>query len=241
MGLFLNVGILVAIVLMLIYFFTNRVSSSTAFGTGIMALATVALAFFTYWSIRSANEKEDRDRKERYFNEIIDWLTGLEGRLFFSRRNRNAKESVEEFALRTNLEISWEEWQNIEESAQAGTELSILSAEIAKGEYLQKLANALDKPLAELLTIVLTQLKSRRQIDMDWLFIEHDSEPITDEDLKLQDDFIKNETKPLENVKKELSLHIIKLGRLRNAISTSVLTTITKAVENKARLLKNAN
>ena len=45
-----------------------------AFGTLALALVTGVLAFFTYWSIRSRNAQEKRDRKERLINEIIEWV-----------------------------------------------------------------------------------------------------------------------------------------------------------------------
>jgi len=48
-----------------------------AFGTLALALVTGVLAFFTWWSIRNSNEKEERDRKERLLNEIIEWAEDL--------------------------------------------------------------------------------------------------------------------------------------------------------------------
>jgi hypothetical protein len=58
-------------------FFINalvkKVISDLTFATGILAIATVIMAFFTYWSIRSNNEKEKRDRKERLLREIEAW------------------------------------------------------------------------------------------------------------------------------------------------------------------------
>lgn len=60
-----------------------------------VAIGTLSLAAITWWSISSSDrrerrrtqseiDKEDRDRTERYLNEIISWLTALEGRIFQS-------------------------------------------------------------------------------------------------------------------------------------------------------------
>ncbi len=49
-----------------------------AVGTLLLALATVALACLTYYSVKSGYEREKRDRKERLLNEIIEWVFSIE-------------------------------------------------------------------------------------------------------------------------------------------------------------------
>ena len=229
--------ILSAVLAILIVNFAMQAISDATFATGILALATVALAGFTYWSIRNANDKEDRDRKERYFNEIIGWLTGLEGRLFSTVRSMNSRDAIEEVNLRINAGISEEQWQNIAQDTQTSTELGLLDTEIVKGEYAQKLADKLDTHLGELITNVLVYLKSRRQLDIEWLYSTLECSPCNETDLKIQDDLIRNESKPLDGVTNKFSLQVIKLGRLRNSVSKSVLEAINKAVDDKAALL----
>jgi membrane protein implicated in regulation of membrane protease activity len=44
-----------------------------AFGTGVLAIATGFLAYFTWQSVKITNEKEQQNRKERLLDEIINW------------------------------------------------------------------------------------------------------------------------------------------------------------------------
>jgi hypothetical protein len=48
-----------------------------ALGTLILAGATVLLAVLTWLNIKSSNEREKRNRKERLLNEIIEWATQI--------------------------------------------------------------------------------------------------------------------------------------------------------------------
>jgi len=72
-----TIGVTAGILVVLIHNFLNKVISDLAFGTGILAIATIILAFFTYWNIRSRSAQEKRDRKERWLNEIIEWATDI--------------------------------------------------------------------------------------------------------------------------------------------------------------------
>jgi hypothetical protein len=49
----------------------------TAVGTLILASVTAFLAFFTFLSVKSGYDREKRDRKERWLNEIIEWAINI--------------------------------------------------------------------------------------------------------------------------------------------------------------------
>jgi len=68
------IGVLLA---KLIFDFVDKVINDLAFGTGILAIATIILAFFTYWNIRSRKIQEERNRKEQRLKEVIDWASDI--------------------------------------------------------------------------------------------------------------------------------------------------------------------
>lgn len=72
-----TIGVAAGILVVLIHNFLNKVISDLAFGTGILAIATIILAFFTYLNIRSRSAQEKRDRKERQLKEVIDWAASI--------------------------------------------------------------------------------------------------------------------------------------------------------------------
>ncbi len=48
-----------------------------AVGTLILAFVTALLVLFTYLSVKSGYDREERDRKERLLNEVIEWAEGI--------------------------------------------------------------------------------------------------------------------------------------------------------------------
>lgn len=68
------IGILGTLLLWYVRGFLETLISNLAFATGIMAIGTLILAFFTYLNIRNSNAQEKRDRKESILNEIKDWI-----------------------------------------------------------------------------------------------------------------------------------------------------------------------
>ena len=54
-------------------------SAYVAVGTLILALVTALLALFTWLSIRSGEEREERNREERLLKEIIEWAQDIAG------------------------------------------------------------------------------------------------------------------------------------------------------------------
>jgi hypothetical protein len=57
----------------LIYGLVIALINNLTFATGIMAIATLVLAFFTYWNIRNSNEQTKRNRKEHLLSELSEW------------------------------------------------------------------------------------------------------------------------------------------------------------------------
>ncbi|HUT97164.1 MAG TPA: hypothetical protein VMW60_03485, partial [Dehalococcoidales bacterium] len=49
-----------------------------AIGTLILAAATAILAFLSWRNIKSGYDKEKRDRKERWLNEIVEWAQDVD-------------------------------------------------------------------------------------------------------------------------------------------------------------------
>ncbi len=86
-----------ATVFVIVMIFTPQVSdksfprlreSVTAVSTGAMVFATLLLAFVTYRIIKSDRQRENRDRKERLLNEIIEWASSV-SRAAISRQTRD--------------------------------------------------------------------------------------------------------------------------------------------------------
>ena len=89
-------GITFIICLFYLASFVTKAMQDIVFATGIMAIGTLVLAFFTYWNIRSRNEQERRDRKESVLNEVRDWIFSIkditlkpitEGNIVFRQHN----------------------------------------------------------------------------------------------------------------------------------------------------------
>jgi hypothetical protein len=76
------IGVLATVLTLYIKDFFTELISNVAFGTGILAIATITLALFTYWNIHSHNAQEKRDRKERWLNEIIEWSVDIKKCLY---------------------------------------------------------------------------------------------------------------------------------------------------------------
>jgi hypothetical protein len=62
---------------LLIKYFIEQVISNVAFGTGILAIATIGLAIAASWAIWQNYQFHARERKERLLNEIIEWAESV--------------------------------------------------------------------------------------------------------------------------------------------------------------------
>jgi len=206
-------------------------NAMVAAGTILLALATFELVRtgreenITFVNenklMREGNrERENRDRKERYFNEIIDWLTGLETRLLLYPTT-TIRDRVSGQGLRLQMGIDNLIWESLDLREQTLKQFVILRAEIAKGEYLQKLAQLLnDDNLASLIKDVTANLKTRKDISSEWWA----AEAKTNEDIALSE---------------LVRLTVDKFGKNINEISQLVSLTLEKAVEAKVNLLQN--
>ena len=94
-----------------------------AVGTLILAIVTALLVGFTWLNIRNTHEKEERDRKERLLNEIIEWAEDV-ARLNFNIYNL------------TEAQVSKESWV---ESSLGGI-VSEFQVVEAKGVYINSIA-----------------------------------------------------------------------------------------------------
>jgi membrane protein implicated in regulation of membrane protease activity len=91
-------------------------SAYVAVSTLILALITALMAYFTWLSIKSGEEREQRSKKERLLNEIIEWVEDV-GRLVFEMPD-----------------IYQEEWR------QARDIVSQFQVVAAKGDYIKRIA-----------------------------------------------------------------------------------------------------
>jgi len=73
----LTFGFLSVFLMLYVVNFVNQVTQDIVFATGIMAIGTLVLAFFTYWNIRSRNVQEKSDREDRLLKEIIEWAEDI--------------------------------------------------------------------------------------------------------------------------------------------------------------------
>jgi hypothetical protein len=86
------IGALITTLVVYTQTFIDKLISNVAFGTGVLAIATIVLAIFTYWNIHSHNAQEKREQKERLLNEIIKWA---EDTANSALRRRTIKDTVD--------------------------------------------------------------------------------------------------------------------------------------------------
>lgn len=222
-------------------------------GSGV-TIATIGLAVSTSWlvyvtflsvmeskRIRSQYIEQDiRDRKERYFNEIVDWLTGMEERLSSSQKEMSTfKGIIEEVTLRDKIGFSQESWRVLDEKLKTPDEVQVLTTEISRGEYIQKLASTLDNKLAGTIMVVFKQLENMRNVILDW-FEDKASETVAVEiDKSKLDELILDETKLLDNIGlSKLDIKIVKQGRIHRAIRKAISSAIDRATICKESLVE---
>ena len=210
-------------------------------GITLSALSIIAIAIFAGLTlfenrlIRRQNEqRENRDRKDRLLDEIINWLKGLESRIF--PLGKTSKEILEEIDFATKKGISTETERIMMDLDRSTARLHSLATEIKEGEYIGKITSWLDSDLGRLIEITLSHLKQRRQLSLDSSL----GPRIGKEENQLITELVKDDTKSLEGLTlSEQGLTSVRLGRNAGAIRKSILNAIDKAIEIKMNLLKS--
>lgn len=240
----LFVGILIGIfVLSYVQGWFNQLINDLSFATGMMAIGTFFLAFITYWSIHSRNAQEQRDRKERYLNEILGWLREIDDRLFAVPELDIYKQIQEDKSLATKIGVTTAVIDRNRQLRVNITNLDILKREIRNAQYFEKLAVRLNTVFSELIKNILNLLKQREQLMRDSAMKSVDSPPVTEEivleEIKsglpsLLTELIKADTKPLDGLNlREDNINTVLMGRNAKAIIESTNKTIDKAIELK--------
>jgi len=108
-------------------------------------------------------EKENRDRKERLLNEVIDWSKTAIKRIFpevkpISEAIKEAKDK------RKIFELPDEAFEFTIRTEDAILESARLETEISEAEYLLKIATGIDDKLADLISTVVDKMKSRKDL-----------------------------------------------------------------------------
>ncbi len=186
----------------------------------LTALAAICAAFIAAYSIdetrrlRQDNvDRESRDRKERLLNEIIIWSKIAIKRIF--TEVKPLSEAIKETKAKRKIFKLPDElfWSTIM-TEDAILESTRLETEITEAKYLLKMATWIDDKLADLISIVVDKMKSRK----DLLF---KSEP-----------FKANGEKSPKDKKKWQSLLGSNAGELRE----SLLNVTNKALEIKLNI-----
>jgi hypothetical protein len=212
--------------------------SVAALAAVAMVVATLFLAWATFSVVNSDRQREERDRKERLLNEIIEWAKGLEERIFPPGETKILTNIRELSAVRSNIPIKEETISDLWDLDQTVASMERLSHEIKEGdEYIAKLASGLDKELGTAIDKVINDMKKRQELLSDERFLPH-NEIIKESGLVLE--LVKDKTKPLDNLSlSKTAYQTVLLGRNAGDIIESTRDVAEKAVEFKGRLLKS--
>lgn len=218
----------------------------------LIAFAVIAAAIVAAYSMDEARrlrqdnaDRERNDRKERYLNEIIAWLTGIEGRIFPSGRTmvEQVKESLAEMTAggkRSNTLAK--ELDRLRELDEGIFTMRALTKEIGDSRYSKDVAFGLDNTLCGEIKILLEHLQNRQDLILQMQEIKKELKGSLIENID-KEEYVKllsvNET----NIEK---LGLSKRGYLVAQISLNahnvreqINKTISKAVELKTGLLKS--
>lgn len=224
-------------------------------GTLVAAWVALLLAIGAFLAIeenvklrREQRERENRDREERYLNEIIDWLKGLEVRVFEPPKGTLRQEMLEDKELKDKLGLTPENWEVFTALDETLKEAGSLEYEIKEGEYSKKLASNLQygEDLSIAITTILKQLENRRQIHLETSTGTH--EPLTidvirekvENELPLIFELIRNDTLTLEGINlSEDGLRMVLFARNAQSLKKSIGEAIEKAIGLKSSLINS--
>ncbi len=216
----------------------NQLINDLSFATGMMAIGTFFLAFITYWNIHSRNAQEQRDRKERYLNEILEWLMGIEDVIFPISDTNMYKEVLNKEDLASRLGF------NIDEVRLVGmtytpTTMHNIRTELRKGRYFSKLSFKLNSALGKLIDNILdlTKLRSKLVIESGQ-YLADTFVDITEQyktgKIKYLLTLVKDTTKSLDGLElNKKNINSILTGRNAGEIINSIRKAIDKIIELK--------
>lgn len=228
-----------AVFLFAIYFVIDRYEG---FAVKISAFATLAVAIAAFAAIeenrrirRDSVERESRDRKERWIDEVGVWLRELgertlpkAGEFFWEEEDMLIKTpEIDRGALllARAADLAKAEWDALDDG-------------IRKAEYYQKLTSQLNEELSSLIKVVVTKLMQRKQLHIEAArnkvaYVE------TLKASKLLRDLIEEDKKALEglNLSKQ-DVIVVEFGRNVGAIRKSIRNALEKAIEVKVSLIQ---
>lgn len=140
----------------------------------LVAIGTLALAGMTLYSTRQSNKREQeriiesqnveiRDRKERYIDEIIIWLRGLEAILFSNVSGDMVNKLDRDLRLIKDRDISTDTLNEYTLLDDKLDNMNVLGVETVQSEYCIKLASILSVELENTLSGLSGYLKERKQ------------------------------------------------------------------------------
>lgn len=242
--LFAVIATIFAVLAIVVIAFPNYVPPLTKVFTGSgITVSTILLALATFWLVYattkivdSNKEEEKRDRKERYLDEIIRWLKGIENNIFPPPFTFFGKETLEYVNLAFNMGLPKESSQLFSSLLEKQNQLVILDREIRDGGYLQQLASKIFVELGPMIKIIVELLENRRQLFSATTVVP---EPImTDEELELRLKAIKDPNISLDELQlNDIIKDTIRLERNAISIRDSVNSAIIESTQSKANLL----
>jgi hypothetical protein len=184
-------------------------NASTVTFTMLLAGATILLAFFTYLSVKSGYDREKRDRKEGFLNEIVAWATSIKR---LDTYLINLTESV-------RLDINTFSMQNIK---QLSYDLEDI---INRSEYIKIILNVVCNKSNDSATILVRELNNISTLLGNFIIlndINGDAEYlITTEDAMLNDRDVSKDT---------IERHRKNIGTLCNSIIKEATEIKTKDI-----------
>jgi hypothetical protein len=224
--------------------------NSAKFREILVASAAVSAAIIAGISIYQSRQiredsikRESRDRKERWFNEVAEWLRKLEDEVL---SRRHPVKSTFEDMLQTKGKVPLAYWLQLDAIHVALTETSVLSKSIREAEYFRKLTSKLDEGLSTLIGIVVSNLKQRRELvieDAESRDYSEMTQKITKQKIEKNRhlrELVANDDRPLEGLGlSNQDITTIRLGRNAKAIRQSVLDALDRTIELKTNLIES--
>lgn len=231
-----TIGFLVFLVgvFMVIYRYEEFAIKISAFATVVVAVAAFAAVQENRRIRRESVEQGNRDRQERWIDEVAVWLRELGGRTL----SKSGEFFFEEADMLIKMpKIDRETLLRARAADLAKAEWDALDGGIREAEYYQKLALQLNEELSSLIKVVVFELIARQQLHANAAKNKVDYVE-TLKASKLLKELIINDDKPLGGL--DLSakdIIVVDFGRNAGAIRKSIQKAIEKAIELKASLI----
>lgn len=218
--------------------FTEARQTILTVSTTGMVVATLILALGTFKIIMRDRERENRDRKERYLNEILEWLKKLEDVIFPTSDPNMYKGILGDRDLTNKLGFDLDEVRLVG-IMYTPIAMHNIRTELRNGRYFSKLSFTLDSALGKLIDNTLDLIKKRRKLVIE--SGQYPPDTVTDitekyktGEVKLLLDLVKDVTKSLDGLNlSEKDINDILTGRNAGEIISSIRKAIDKIIEIK--------